>query len=146
MTAATRVAEKVQGAMAREEALPVPGFSRLGVAEIQPRLRGLSQTELTVIEGYERAHAGRRMVLNAIDQLRQAEPWAGYDAMDPERIKLHLHDVSDDEVRQVLEYERRHRQRDTLINAAEAALQKTPEATHRTEADALRAVTRDKEP
>ncbi|MFB7576249.1 hypothetical protein ACFC1H_40385, partial [Streptomyces sp. NPDC056165] len=27
MTAATRVAEKVQGAMAREEALPVPGYS-----------------------------------------------------------------------------------------------------------------------
>ncbi|MGW4047642.1 hypothetical protein [Streptomyces sp. NPDC004721] len=146
MTAATRVAEKVQGAMAREEALPVPGFSRLGVTEIQQRLRGLSQTELTVIEGYERAHAGRSGVLNTIRHLRQAEPWAGYDAIDPERIKMHLHDVPDDVVRQVLEYERHHRQRDTLINAAEAVLQTTPEATHRTEADALRAVTRDEEP
>ncbi|MEU6012279.1 hypothetical protein [Streptomyces sp. NPDC047453] len=140
-----RVAEKVQGAMAREEALPVPGYSRFGVTEIQQRLRGLSQTELAVIEGYERAHAGRRGVLNAIEHLRQAEPWAGYDAMDPERIKMRLHDVSDDMVRQVLEYERRHRQRDTLINAAEAVLQRTPEATHRTEADALGAVTRDEE-
>ncbi|MFF4796035.1 hypothetical protein ACFY2M_41650 [Streptomyces sp. NPDC001276] len=145
MPAATRVAEKVQGAMAREEALPVPGYSRLGVTEIQQRLHGLSQTELTVIEGYERAHAGRSGVLNAIRHLRQAEPWAGYDAMDPERIKMHLHDVPDDVARQVLEYERHHRQRDTLINAAEAVLQRTPEATHRTE-DALRAVTRDKEP
>ncbi|MEV5012060.1 hypothetical protein, partial [Streptomyces sp. NPDC055692] len=143
--AATRVAEKVQGAMARGEALPVPGYSRLGVTEIQQRLRGLSQTELTVIEGYERAHAGRRGVLNAIGHLRQAEPWAGYEAMDPERIKMHLHDVPDRTARQVLEYERRHRQRDTLINAAEAVLQRTPEATHRTEADALGAVTRDEE-
>ncbi|MFD4973637.1 hypothetical protein [Streptomyces sp. NPDC058424] len=143
--AATRVAEKVQGAMARGEALPVPGYSRLGVAEIQQRLRGLSQTELTVIEGYERAHEGRRGVLNTIGHLRQAEPWAGYDAMDPERIKMHLHDVPDRTARQVLEYERRHRQRDTLINAAEAVLQRTPEATHRTEADALGAVTRDEE-
>ncbi|MFE4414775.1 hypothetical protein [Streptomyces sp. NPDC056821] len=69
MPAATRVVEKVQGAMAREEALPVRGYSRLGVAEIQQRLRGLSQRELTVIEGYERAHAGRRGVLNAIGHL-----------------------------------------------------------------------------
>ncbi|MGW2770591.1 hypothetical protein [Streptomyces sp. NPDC001275] len=130
------VADKVQGAMAREEALPVAGFDRLGVAKIQQRLRGLSQSELAVIEGYERAHTGRRGVLNAIGQLRQAEPWADYDAMDPERIKMHLHEVSDDVVRQVLEYERRHRQRDTVINAAEAVLQRTPEATHRTEADA----------
>ncbi|MFE7216122.1 hypothetical protein ACFU93_40885, partial [Streptomyces sp. NPDC057611] len=60
--------------------------------------------------------------------------------------KMHLHDVPDDVVRQVLEYERHHRQRDTLINAAKAVLQTTPEATHRTEADALRAATRDKEP
>ncbi|MFJ2722791.1 hypothetical protein [Streptomyces sp. NPDC087437] len=146
MPAPTRVAEKVQGAMTREEALPVPGFRRLGVTEIQQRLRGLSQTELTMIEGYERAHAGRRGVLNAIGHLRQAEPWAGYDAMDPERIKVHLPEVSDDVARQVLEYERRHRQRDTLINAAEAVLQRTPEATHRTEADALHGVTRDEEP
>ncbi|MFI9604437.1 hypothetical protein ACIHCX_32085 [Streptomyces sp. NPDC052043] len=145
MSAATRVAEKVQGAMAREEALPVPGFGRLGVAQIQPCLRGLSQTELTVIEGYERAHAGRPRVLNAIEDLRQAEPWAGYDAMDPERIKLHLDDVSDDVIRKVLEYERRHRRRAVVISAAEAALQPAPEATHRTEADALGAVTHDEE-
>ncbi|MER5913853.1 hypothetical protein ABT124_26070 [Streptomyces sp. NPDC001982] len=118
LPAAARVAEKVQGAMTREEALPVPGFSRLGVTEIQERLRGLSQTELTVIEGYERAHAGRRGVLDAIEHLRQAEPWAGYDVMDPERITLHLHDVSDDVVRQVLEYERHHQHRQRVISAA----------------------------
>ncbi|MER6978820.1 hypothetical protein [Streptomyces carpinensis] len=57
MPAATRVTDKVKGAMTREEALPIPGFSQLSVAEIQQPLRGLSQKELTVIEGYERAHA-----------------------------------------------------------------------------------------
>lgn len=36
--------------MTREE-VPVPGLSQLGVTEIQRRLRDLSQTELTVIEG-----------------------------------------------------------------------------------------------
>ncbi|MEU6011530.1 hypothetical protein ABZ818_37415, partial [Streptomyces sp. NPDC047453] len=122
MPAATRVAEKVQGAMTREEALPVPGLSHLGVTEIQQRLRGLSQTDLTVIEGYERAHAGRSGVLNAIRHLSAAEPWAGYDAMNPERITMHLPDVSDDVARQVLEYERQHQHRQQIISAAQARI------------------------
>ncbi|MFF4758437.1 hypothetical protein [Streptomyces sp. NPDC001292] len=118
MPTTTRVAEKVQGAMTREEGLPIPRFSQLSVREIQQRLRGLSQTELTTIEGYERAHARRPEILNAIERLRQAEPWAGYDVMDPERIKMHLHDVSDDVVRQVLEYEQQHQHRQPVISAA----------------------------
>jgi len=120
------LADKVHGAIVRDNDLPIPGFSQLGITEIQQRLRGLSQTELTVTEGYERAHAGRPGVLQAIEHLREAEPWGGYDAMGPERIKTHLRNVSDRVVRQVLEYERHHRQRDTVINAAESALRATP--------------------
>ncbi|MFJ8361828.1 hypothetical protein [Streptomyces sp. NPDC093984] len=128
MPDATRMAEEVQGAVTREEDLPIPGFSQLGVTEIHQRLRGLSQSELTVIEGYERAHAGRPGVLNAIEHLREDEPWAGYDEMDPERIKMHLPNVSDPIVRQVLEYERHHRQRDTVINAADTRLRAPSDA------------------
>ncbi|MEV5987462.1 hypothetical protein AB0L85_21000 [Streptomyces sp. NPDC052051] len=113
----TRLAER-----ARDRDLPIPGFGQLGLTEIQQRLRGLSQTELTVIEGYERSHAGRAGVLQAIRHLREDEPWAGYDTMGPERVKTHLRNVSDRVVRQVLEYERHHRQRDTVINAAKSAL------------------------
>ncbi|MEU1594495.1 hypothetical protein ABZ468_16900 [Streptomyces sp. NPDC005708] len=142
---ATRMAEQVEGAVTREEDLPIPGFSQRGVTNIQQRLRGLSQTELTVIEGYERAHAGRPGVLNAIEHLREAEPWADYDAMDPERIKMHLHDVSDRVVRQVLEYERHHRQRDTVIDAAENALRVVPDATHRPGEEVRGAVTREED-
>jgi hypothetical protein len=139
------MAEQVEGAVTREEDLPIPGFSQLGVTDIQQRLRGLSQTELTVIEGYERAHAGRPGVLNAIEHLREAEPWADYDAMDPERITMHLHDVSDRVVRQVLEYERHHRQRDTVIDAAENALGAVPEATHRPGEEVRGTVTREED-
>jgi hypothetical protein len=145
MPSATRMAEQVEGAITREEDLPIPGFSQLGVTDIQQRLRGMSQTELTVIEGYERAHAGRPGVLNAIEHLREAEPWADYHAMDPERIKMHLHDVSDRVVRQVLEYERHHRQRDTVINAAENALGAVPQATHRPGEEVRGAVTREED-
>ncbi|MFF3910319.1 hypothetical protein ACFYZJ_31215 [Streptomyces sp. NPDC001848] len=145
MPDATRMAEEVQGAVTREEDLPIPGFSQLGITEIQQRLRGLSQTQLTVIEGYERAHAGRSGVLNAIERLREPEPWAGYDEMDPERIKMHLPNVSDRVVRQVIEYERHHRQRDTVIRAAENALPAVPEATHRPGEEVLGAVTREED-
>jgi hypothetical protein len=55
----TRAAEDVQGAVTQEQDLPIPGFSDLGVTEIQQRLRGLAQRELTAIEGYGRAHARR---------------------------------------------------------------------------------------
>jgi hypothetical protein len=146
MPDAARMAEEVQGAITREQDLPIAGFSQLGVTEIQQRLRGLSQKELTVIEGYERAHAGRPGVLNAIQHLRAAEPWAGYDTMDPERIKMHLHDVSPSVVRQVLEYERHHRQRDTVVNTAEAVLQERSEETRLGEEGILGAVTGEEEP
>ncbi|MFF7144294.1 hypothetical protein ACFZB5_24160 [Streptomyces nodosus] len=140
-----RMAEKVRGAATREQNLPIPDFSQLGVTEIHKRLSSLSQTELTVNEGYERAHAGRPGVLNAIEHLREAEPWGGYDTMDPERIKMHLADVSDSVALQVLEYEGHHRRRTTVIKAAENALQITPEATHMAEEEVLGAVTREQD-
>jgi len=116
----TRMAEEVQGAVTREEDLPIPRFSQLSISEMEQRLRTLSQSELTVIEGYERTHANRQGVLEAIEQLRGSEPLAGYDAMGPEQIVAQLQQVPVSVARQVLEYERRHRQRKTAIAAAEA--------------------------
>lgn len=120
MPNATRMAEKIQGTVTREQDLPIHGFSQLSITDIQQHLRRLSQTELTVIEGYERTHANRPGVLNAIEQLRGSEPWAGYDHMDPDQITAQLQDVPSSMAEQVLEYERSHRRRDTVINAAEA--------------------------
>jgi hypothetical protein len=120
MPYATRMAEGVQGAVTREQDLPIHGFSQLSVTDIQQHLRTLSQTELTVIEGYERTHANRPGVLKAIEQLRGSEPWAGYDHMDPEQITAQLHDVPSSVAEQVLEYERGHRRREMVINAAKA--------------------------
>lgn len=116
----TRMAEEVQGAVTREQDLPIPGFSQLGVTGIHQHLRTLSQTELTVIEGYERTHANRPGVLNAIERLRDSEPWADYDVMDPDQITAHLHNVSSSAARHALEYEQSHRQREKIISAAGA--------------------------
>ncbi|PWI04702.1 hypothetical protein DIZ27_43765 [Streptomyces sp. NWU339] len=115
-----RMAEKVQGAVTREEELPIPRFSQLGVDEIQQQLRTLSQSDLTVIEGYERTHAKRPGVLDAIEQLRGREPWPGYDTMSPDELTARLRNVPAGIARQVQEYERRHRQRQKVVSAAEA--------------------------
>ncbi|MFD7409782.1 hypothetical protein ACFV7R_46010 [Streptomyces sp. NPDC059866] len=114
-----RMAEEVQGAVTREEDLPIPGFSRLTAEKIEQRLRTLSQSDLTVIEGYERAHAHRKGVLDAIERLHAGEPWDGYDAMGPAEITARLQDAPVGVARQALEYERHHRQRQEVISAAE---------------------------
>lgn len=116
------MAEEILGAVRREEDLPIPEFSRLSMHQIERRLRTLSQLELTVVEGYERAHENRDRVLDAIEQLRAEEPWIGYDAMDAEDISASLRDAPSSQAREVLEYERRHRQRPEVISAAEARI------------------------
>jgi hypothetical protein len=117
---ATRMTEEVQGMVTREQDLPIAGFSQLSITDIHKRLRTLSQTELTVIEGYERSHANRPGVLNAIERLRGTEPWTGYDTMNPDQITAHLHNDPSSVARHALEYERSHRQRETVITIAEA--------------------------
>lgn len=114
------MAEEILGAVRREEDLPISEYSRLSTHQIERRLRTLSQLDLTVVEGYERAHARRKRVLDAIEQLRAAEPWTGYDAMDTDEISASLQDAPSGVARQVLEYERRHRQRQEVMTTAEA--------------------------
>jgi hypothetical protein len=120
MPEAARVAEEIQGAVTREEELPIARFSQLSMEEIKQQLRPLSQSDLTVIEGYEHTHANRPGVLDTIEQLRGSEPWPGYDTMNPDLITARLQNVPSSLARQVVEYERRHRQRDAVISAAEA--------------------------
>ena len=122
MPGVARMAEEVQGAVTREEDLPISGYGRLGLDEIKKRLRPLSQSELTVIEGYERAHANRDAVLDAIEQLRGSEPWPGYDAMAPSDIMAELQNVSLSVARQAAEYEQHHRRREPVISAAQARI------------------------
>ncbi|WP_330285531.1 hypothetical protein [Streptomyces sp. NBC_00576] len=120
MPDATRMAQEVQGAVTREQELPIPRFSRLGVEEILQQLRPLSQWDLTVIEGYERTHSNRPPVLDSIEQLRGSEPWDGYDTMHPDKITTQLQNVPAGVARQVLKYERLHRRRQEVVSAAEA--------------------------
>jgi hypothetical protein len=73
MPDATRMAEGVRGAVAREEELPIAHFSQLSVDDIKQQLHTLSQSDLMVIEEYERTHSNRPPVLDTIEQLRGSE-------------------------------------------------------------------------
>jgi hypothetical protein len=114
------MAEEVLGAVRREEDLPIPGFSRLSTEQIKERLHTLSQLDLTVIDGYERAHAHRKRVLEAIEELRESEPWTGYDAMDTAEIIAGLEDAPDGVARRVAQYEQRHRRRQEIMSSVRA--------------------------
>ncbi|KUO20056.1 hypothetical protein [Streptomyces dysideae] len=120
--AAARTAEEVQGTVTRPEGLPVSGYEQLSVSDITGQLRMLSQVDLTVIEGYERAHADRPEILNTIERLRGSEPWPVYDDMTADQIKARLHSADPAVAGEVLEYERGHRRRSAVITAAEARI------------------------
>ncbi|MDG9709579.1 hypothetical protein [Streptomyces sp. DH10] len=115
-----RMPEEDDEAVTREEEPPILGYEHFRVADIVQRLPRLSQAQLSALDGYERAHASRPEILNAIERLRGSEPWPGYDAMIPDQITARLQTAAPAEARQVLDYERRHRQRGTLIAIAKA--------------------------
>ena len=110
---------EVKGVLAEEEWLPIRNYNDLSAYEIAEQLPRLSQTELAIIEGYERTHAGRTTVLNKIAELRGDEPCPGYDTMSAEEIRARLRDADPELAQRVLDYERRHRARTTVITAAE---------------------------
>lgn len=120
--AAIRVTEEIQGAVTRAEDLPAFGYEQLSITDIAGQLRMLSQADLTVIEGYERAHADRPEILSTIERLRGSQPWPGYDGMSTEQIRARLHSADPALAGQVVEYEGAHRRRSTVITAAEARI------------------------
>jgi hypothetical protein len=88
--------------------------------EITQRLRSLSQSDLAELEAYEKERQGRRTVLETIAALRGDEPWSGYDDMEVEEVNDALKRRDGDAAGRVLDYERRHKGRKTIIEFASA--------------------------
>ncbi|MGW1811186.1 hypothetical protein [Streptomyces sp. NPDC002078] len=107
-----------------EDELPIPGFRRLSTKEIIDRLPHLTQTDLAIVGAYERCHAGRPAVLSRIAVLLEPLPWPGYDSMTAEEVVKRLNDAEPRHCRRVLEYERRHLARATVLKAAERAAER----------------------
>ncbi|MFF2507600.1 hypothetical protein ACFVTY_30085 [Streptomyces sp. NPDC058067] len=126
MPGADRLQGAPRGALISEEELPIPDYRRLSTRMIIDRLPHLAQTDLAVVGAYERCHAGRPAVLSRIAALLGPVPWPGYDSMTAEEVVKRLSDAEPAHCRRVLDYERRHQARSTVLKAAERAAERVP--------------------
>ena len=99
----------------QENALAIPRYERLAVWKLLRRLPELSQTEMAAVESYERANGQREVVLQKLNYLRGDEPLVGYDALSPDEISAALGDADLAGIDRVRTYERRLRNRDSVL-------------------------------
>jgi hypothetical protein len=96
--------------------LPIPGYDQLKDKEVADQLSQLSQVELAAVEDYERAHAGRQVVLDKLRYMRGSEPLPGYDALTPEQIGKALAGANGETVRAVRDYEHKFQRRRAVLD------------------------------
>lgn len=110
---------ELKGAVASQGDLAIAGYDRLPASEIAKRLPGLSQVELAKIDAYERRHDGRATILAKTRTLRGSEPWPGYDEQSVEDVRGELSDADRRKAEHVRSYERSHKARSGVLEAAE---------------------------
>jgi len=113
---------RIKGAVASETDLAVARYDKLTADEITAKLPELSQIDLAKIDSYERKHQNRATVLSRITSLRGDEPWAGYDELTADEVQAVLSEGDDELAKRVRTYERSHKNRATVLKAAEREL------------------------
>jgi ferritin-like metal-binding protein YciE len=114
-----RAEGQAKGAVASEGDLPIARYDKLTADDIVTRLPELSQVDLGKVHAYERRNQNRATVLGRIDSLRGNEPWTGYDELTVTEVLAVLSEGDDARARQVRTYERAHKNRAGVIEAAE---------------------------
>jgi ferritin-like metal-binding protein YciE len=117
-----RAEGELKGAVASEGDLAIAGYDKLTADEITGKLAELSQIDLVKIDAYERRHQDRSSILSRIDTLRGNEPWAGYDELTAAEVQAVLSEGDDERAQQVRAYERGHKNRVGVLQAAEREL------------------------
>ncbi len=117
-----QVEGQVKGAVASESDLAIARYDSLTAEEISGRLPDLSQIDLAKVDSYERRNQNRSTVLGRITTLRTSEPWAGYDELTVAEVQSVLSEGDDDRAQQVRAYERNHKNRAGVLQAAEREL------------------------
>jgi ferritin-like metal-binding protein YciE len=110
---------ELKGAIASEQDLAIASYDSLNVDEIVGKLSTLAQIDLAKVDAYERKHENRSTVLSRIDSLRKDEPWPGYDELTVDEIRKSLARADAKQSREVREYERRHKDREGVLQTAE---------------------------
>lgn len=114
-----QVEGQIKGAVASEEDLAIARYDSLTAEEIVSKLPELSQIDLAKIDSYERKRDNRTTVLSRVTALRRAEPWPGYDELTVAEIEGVLRESDEQHVKGVVAYERAHKNRAGVLNAAE---------------------------
>jgi ferritin-like metal-binding protein YciE len=113
---------QVKGAVASEDDLAIARYDSLTADEITSRLSELSQVDLAKVDSYERRHQNRTTVLERVSSLRGDEPWAGYDELTVSEVQAVLSEGDDERAKEVRNYERAHKNRAGVLQAAEREL------------------------
>ena len=113
---------QIKGAVAAEGDLAIARYDSLTAEEIVGRLSELSQIDLAKVDSYERRHQNRTTVVDRISTLRSDEPWPGYDELTVAEVQAVLSEGDDERAKQVRAYERAHKSRAGVLNAAEREL------------------------
>lgn len=117
-----RIEGEVAGGLSEtDDKLPIVDYDNLTAAQIVSKLSELTQRQLHKVEGYERRHHGRNTILRKVEELRGSEPWPGYDEMTVEEIMPRLREMSSGELDDLTAHERRHKNRNTVIQAVQRA-------------------------
>ncbi len=117
-----QVEGQIKGAVASESDLAIARYDKLTAEEIIAKLSDLSQIDLAKIDSYERKNQNRTTILSRITSLRGEEPWAGYDELTADEVQAVLGEGDDDRVERVRTYERSHKNRSSVLKAAEREL------------------------
>jgi ferritin-like metal-binding protein YciE len=113
-----QIDEQREDAVASEALLPIEGYRARSIKQIVTELSQLSQLDLDKIESYERQNDNRSAILIRISALRGEEPWPGYDDLTVAEIDAVLNDGDYERARAILDYERLHKNRPSVVQSA----------------------------
>ena len=109
----------VTGALATEQDLPIKDYDKQTAEDIAAKLKGFSQRELRMIGAYEAKRQNRATITDRIAKLTGDEPWSGYDEQSVAEIATALANSAVDVARTVRSYERDHKDRAGVTDAAQ---------------------------
>jgi ferritin-like metal-binding protein YciE len=110
---------QIKGAGASAQDLAIPRYDSLTAEEILSKLPELSQIDLAKVDSYERKNDNRATVLSRITALQGREPWPGYDELTVAEIEAVISDADEQRAKDVLAYERSHKNRAGVLKSAE---------------------------
>ena len=108
----------VLGATASEEDLPIKDYDKQSAEDIAAKLKGFTQRDLRTIQAYEGKRENRATILDRIHKLTGDEPWSGYDEQSVEQVVEALDATDTETAKTVRSYERDHKERSTVLDAA----------------------------